>query len=210
MDSYSSTSRDGLVSNLDTRAALSQLLASVAVAVAGGDMRLLRHFDSAAELYRMVAGNDLDATDRRTLAHMLTQDAEGLWLVPEFRISSGDGDRLLEARALAGLFLFDEDIVWLARGREALKDQFRRLRALIEGAESLRLQVKRISAANGEERIDLRSGRRLRFMSGGRSAGRGLSVDCCLLDGSLKEIETLRANLWPCMRSRPNPQLVIA
>jgi hypothetical protein len=165
--------------------------------------------DAALELYRMT-GQDLDEVDQRTLAAMLAHDSDGQWLQPEFLNPSGDGSSLLEARALAGLLLLDEDIVWAIRGREVLKGRLRRLATLIEGSVELHAQVARVRFANGEEQIELRSGHRLRLKHAGHAL-RGLSVDCVLLDGyvSLREIEAHRMTAWPCMRSRPNPQLVI-
>lgn len=165
--------------------------------------------EAIAELYRMVTGQEFEPWQLATLADMLACGYDGQWTAREFRIHTGQGAQLLEARALAGLFVLDEDLIWARRGREALRGQFRRLRALIEGSDWLRQQVRRVGAANGEERIELRTGRRLLFMHGGNGL-RGLSVDCVLLDGYLNDIDTNRTNAWPCMRSRPNPQMVIA
>jgi hypothetical protein len=167
--------------------------------------------DAASEMYRMVAGRDLDEWQRTMLGEMLTRGPDGKWTTPEVRAGL-DARPLLEARALAGLFLLDENVVWSTARAEATKEAFGRLRALIEGAEALRLQVRRCSAANGQQAIELRNGHRLRFMTRTRSSGRGLSTDCHIADEWLdaRTDPHVLTDIKLSMVARRNPQLVTA
>ena len=72
---------------------------------------------------------------------------------------------VLEARELAGLFLFKEQLILhCAHEMKTANEAFRRILDLIDGTPDLRRQVLRIMRSKGEEGIELRTGQRLRFV----------------------------------------------
>lgn len=167
---------------------------------------------AAAELYRMVSGQQLLAEEAIAVHRMLKQDVDGKWSEPTCR--GWFSGAVLEARALAGAFLLGEHrIVWSTYAYPSTHDAFRRLRDLIDGAEALRLQVKSIRAARGEERILLRDGRLMQFTHRAYSRygrGRGLSADCLLLDEAGRgDLEDALAAYAPVLAGKPNGQLVV-
>jgi hypothetical protein len=165
----------------------------------------------AVELYRMVSGEQLSATDAIALGKLLERDTDGKW---ENRRPRGwFSGPVLEARALAGVFLFGEQqIVWSTYLYQSAQEAFRRLRGLIDGSDALRLQVKRHSAARGDERIDLHDGRQFRFIHRGNPrSGRGLSADCLLLDEAGRDdLNRTLDEAVPMLHGRPNSQLVVS
>ena len=110
----------------------------------------------------------------------------GLWAAKHIGCSvprqNGKGC-ILEARALAGLLLFDEKmIVHSAHEVRTAQLGFRRLKSYFENYDDLRRKVAGIGNAVAREYIRLRSGQEVRFVTRSKSAIRGFSADCLLLD----------------------------
>jgi len=110
----------------------------------------------------------------------------GLWAAKHIGLScprqNGKGS-VLEARALAGLLLFDEQmIIHSAHEVRTAQLGFRRLKAYFENFDDLRRKVVGIGNAVAREYIRLRSGQEVRFVTRSKSAIRGFSADCLLLD----------------------------
>lgn len=167
---------------------------------------------AAAELYRMVFGQQLTAEEAAALYKMLERDASGKWSEPTCR--GWFGGAVLEARTLAGVFLLGEQrIVWATYLYQSARDAFCRLRDLCDGAEALRLQVKSSRATRGDERILLRDGRQVQFIHRAHSRygrGRGLSADCLLFDEAGRgDLEDALAAYAPMLAGKPNAQLVV-
>lgn len=132
----------------------------------------------AAELYKIVTGEELESNSR--LADMFAVEPDGRWTL---RVVHGATGQLLAARAFAGLLLLDEQLIWSFYRNVTLRDVFKRTAAALDGSDALRGQVQRIRRANGEQQIEMRSGARLRFINRDRGrGGRGISADCHLLD----------------------------
>lgn len=165
---------------------------------------------SAVELYRLITGEDLSERQAQVLERMLSTDDAGRWVA---RVAEADNRRVLEARALAGMFLFGEDLIWSFYRSRQLAETFERIALLVDQPDMLGSQVGRVRRANGAQSIQLTSGRRLTFRL--RSVGglRGISADCHLLDEAMGERHDTRAEVHAvAMHScagRPNPQLVI-
>ena len=112
--------------------------------------------------------------------------SDGLWAAKHIGLScprqNGKGS-VLEARALAGLLLFDEKmIVHSAHEVRTAQLGFRRLKSYFENYDDLRRKVAGIGNAVAREYIRLRSGQEVRFVTRSKSAIRGFSADCLLLD----------------------------
>src|SRR4051812_15158094 len=93
---------------------------------------------------------------------------------------------ILEARELAGLFLYGERlIIHSAHQFDTSKEAFERILTLIEGTPELRAEVSRISRSHGEEGVELRNGQRLRFRTRTKGGGRGFTCDTLMLDEAM-------------------------
>lgn len=115
---------------------------------------------------------------------------------------------VLEARELAGLFLFGEQLILhSAHEFKTAQEAFRRVLALVENSDDLRKRVARVRTSHGEEGIELRSGQRLRFVARSTGSGRGFSGDCVILDEAMVLPESALGALLPTLSARPNPQI---
>jgi len=172
---------------------------------------------SAGEEARQLAasaGLHLDPWQVRALDSMLGERDDGRWAAFEFGLvvprQNGKG-AVLEARELAGLFLFDEQLILhSAHEFKTAQEAFRRVLHLVENTEHLRQRVKRVRTSHGEEGIELDTGARLRFVARSTSSSRGFSADLIVLDEAMSlNAETMGAML-PTLASRDNPQVVYA
>jgi phage terminase large subunit-like protein len=112
--------------------------------------------------------------------------AGGLWAAKHVGLScprqNGKGS-VLEARALAGLLLFNEQmIIHSAHEVRTAQLGFRRLKSYFENFDDLSRKVAAVGNAVAREYIRLRSGQEIRFVTRSKSAIRGFSADCLLLD----------------------------
>lgn len=115
---------------------------------------------------------------------------------------------VLEARELAGLVLFGEQLILhSAHEFKTAGEAFIRIQHLIENCDDLRRQVLRVARANGEQGIELRNGSRLRFIARSKGSGRGFSGDLVILDEAYELGAQAIGALLPTLSARPNPQL---
>lgn len=121
---------------------------------------------------------------------------------------------IFEARMLAGLFIFNEELIlYSAHEFKTAGEIFRRVLGLIEGAPKLRRRVKAVARSKGEEGIELLptercpSGQRLRFVARSTNSGRGFSADCTIWDECQNLPDASVDAMMPTMLARPNPQL---
>ena len=164
----------------------------------------------AAEL-AATAGLVLDDWQRHVLDVALGERADGSWAAFEVGLlvprQNGKG-AVLEARELAGLFLFGEQLILhSAHEFKTAAEAFRRVLSLIENTDHLRKRVKKIRTSHGEEGVELLSGARLRFVARSTGSGRGFSGDCVILDEAYNLGSESMAALLPTLSARPNPQL---
>jgi hypothetical protein len=164
----------------------------------------------AAELAESV-GLFLDDWQRFALDVALGERADGRWSAFEVGLTvarqNGKG-AILEARELAGLFLFDEQLILhSAHEFKTAQEAFRRVLFLVDNHDHLRKRVARVRTSHGEEGIELMSGARLRFVARSTGSGRGFSGDCVILDEAYNLGAEQMAALLPTLSARPNPQL---
>jgi hypothetical protein len=165
----------------------------------------------AVALCRDVAGLKLDPWQERVFTAALGERSDGKWAAFEVGVAvsrqNGKGG-LLEARELAGLFLFGERlIVHSSHQFDTSLEAFRRLLGLIEDAPELSRRVKRVSRSHGEEGIELKGGQRIRFRTRTKGGGRGFTGDLLILDEAMFLPETAIGALLPTLSARPNPQV---
>ncbi len=156
-------------------------------------------------------GLKLLSWQENVLEAAMGERADGLWAAKHIGCSvprqNGKG-ALLEARALAGLLLFDEKMV-IHSAHEVRTAQigFQRLKAYFENFDDLRRKVSSIGNAVAREYIRLRNGQEVRFVTRSKSAIRGFSADCLLLDeGQILGDEQWEAILYT-VSARPRHQI---
>lgn len=165
--------------------------------------------DLACE-YAESVGLDLDPWQRHVLTHGLGEVA-GHWAAFEVAITvarqSGKG-AILEARELAGIMLFDEQMI-LHTAHELKTSEEARLRMehLCESSPDLDRQVRRVVRANGKESIEFRNGARIKYIARSRGSGRGFTGDLLVMDEFMILNSEPVAALLPTLAARPNPQV---
>jgi phage terminase large subunit-like protein len=157
------------------------------------------------------AGLILDPWQQVVLEAALGERPDGRWSSLEVGLvvprQNGKG-AVIEARELAGLFLFGEDLILhSAHEFKTAQEAFRRLLHLVETTPDLDRRVARVRTSHGEEGVELVGGGRLRFVARSNSSTRGFSGDCLILDEAFRLPPHAVASLLPTMSARPNPQL---
>jgi hypothetical protein len=113
---------------------------------------------------------------------------------------------ILEARELAGLFLpevHEHLITHTAHEFKTAQEHFGRIYACIEQLPPrLRRLVKHVYEANGSESVEMRDGRRLRFLARSSGSGRGFSGDLVVLDEAMILFLMSISALVPTMAAR--------
>ncbi|HEY0773913.1 MAG TPA: hypothetical protein VGD51_07525, partial [Nocardioidaceae bacterium] len=160
------------------------------------------------------AGLILDPWQRYVLDRALGEREDGKWAAREVSCwvprQNGKG-AIIEARVLAGLFLFGEKrILWSAHEYKTAADGFLRIRELIQQAPAFDALVKRYWEGSGEQGIELTTGQRLKFIARSRGSGRGFSGDLIILDEA-QELTLLQMKaLFSTMSAKSvtgNPQI---
>lgn len=137
--------------------------------------------DAAEECIELAdsVGMYLDESQQYTINVGCGERADGKWAAYEVGDAesrqNGKGDTKI-ARALAGLFLWDEPLmIWTAHEFRTANESFLRIVGVIEGSDELRRQVLRIRYGNGEQAIEMLDGRRLKFAARTGGSGRGFA-----------------------------------
>jgi len=122
---------------------------------------------------------------------------------------SGKGS-ILEALELAALFLDDFEVDLILHSAHEFKtaaEAFLRIQSLISGSPVFERRVARIRTSNGSEAIELKNGKRLRFIARSKGSGRGFAADLVILDEAFNLGDDEMAALLPTLSTRPNPQV---
>lgn len=158
------------------------------------------------------AGVTLDPWQDLVLDRMLRYRDDGKWACPTCLLvvprQNGKGEVLI-ARMLAGLYLFEEELItYTAHLFNTAQEHFRRIAYLVEDTPALSKRVKSIHTANGKESIELKPtaarprGQRLRFLARSEKSGRGFTGDCVILDEAYDIPELILDALIPTMSAR--------
>jgi hypothetical protein len=165
----------------------------------------------AVELARQ-AGLLLDDWQRFVLRKALRKRRNGKWSAFEVCLilarQNGKGS-VLEALELAALFLFDDVrlILHSAHKFDTAADAFRRILGLIEANPDFASEVAKVIRSHGSESIELKNGKRLRFIARSSGAGRGFAADLVILDEAYDISDDAMASMLPTLSTRPNPQV---
>ena len=171
-----------------------------------------------------IAGLVLDPWQADALTTMLGVKPDGRWSCFEYcewvSRQNGKGG-ILEARALAGLFLLGEELImWSAHEYKTAMEAYRRVKRLIR---ALGVQVDprndklwdvdgrlvKIVDTNGEEGLEcLDTEQRLKFIARSKGSGRGFSGDVNIIDEAFAYTADQHTALLFTMGARQNPQLI--
>lgn len=146
-----------------------------------------------------------------TYLNPFTKEWERMWAARDVGLvvarQNGKGS-ILEARQLAGLFLFGEKtIIHSAQDFATSGEHFRRIASLIQDTPLLNKELKGAYEANGKERIELKNGARLLFKTRTKKLGRGFSPQLVVLDEAMFLDEESMMALRPTLSAQPNPQI---
>jgi len=163
------------------------------------------------------AGLHLDPWQRQVLIDAMGERADGKWSAFEAAVivaRQNGKSAIFEARCLAGLFLFNEELlIYSAHEFKTAQEIFRRILALIRANPAFSRRVKMVSRSKGDEGIELLptpecpDGQRLRFVARSTGSGRGFSGDLNIWDECQNLGDAPVDALMPTMLARPNAQL---
>lgn len=161
-----------------------------------------------------LAGLVLDPWQEHVLQTTLGERADGKWSALEVGLivprQNGKGS-VLEARELAGLFLFDErTIIHSAHEMKTAVEAFIRIRDLCRNTPELDEQVRAYYQSNEKTAIELKNGARLRFMARSDGSGRGFTGDVIILDEAYNLPQATLQAIFSTMSAKSitgNPQL---
>jgi hypothetical protein len=157
-----------------------------------------------------LAGLILDPWEAYVLDYALGEGVDRRWAAAEVGLCvprQNGKNVILEARELAGLFLFEEDLlIHSAQHFKTAKEHFLRLLASIEGTPEFSRRVKRIIRSHGEEGIELTDGRRILFFARTKSSGRGFSAPFVAFDEAMFLAESTLGALLPTQAAQENRQ----
>ena len=167
--------------------------------------------DDAVALCAAV-GLSLDPWQEHVVRGMLGERLDRRFSAPQVGVvvprQQGKGV-ILEARALAGLFLLEERyIIWTAHELKTAQAAFLRLRGWIDGSPELSAMVRQMYTGNTENSIVLNDGRTLRFLARTHGSGRGLTADALILDEAYALKQAELAALMPTIATSENPQTI--
>jgi phage terminase large subunit-like protein len=169
---------------------------------------------SADDAIQLVAevGMPMDEWQQIALRTMLGERADGSWAAQECGIvvSRQNGkNSVLEARELAGLFLFGEArIVHSAHQAATADEAFKRMRNLIESTPWLDSEVAKILGSPGRQSIRLKSGGEISYRTRTKGGARGFSAPVVIFDEAQELSGEQIAAIVPVTSSFPNRQLV--
>jgi len=156
----------------------------------------------------------LDEWQQGVLQASLGEDADGKWAATRVGLSvprQNGKTALFEARELAGLLIFGEELILhSAHLVPTALEAFQRIKSYFENYDDLGKKVRRIREANGEQGIEMMNGQRLKFMARSKGGGRGFSADVLLLDECQELPDTTWAAILPTTSARENPQIWLA
>ena len=170
--------------------------------------------DAAVEAIELAAsaGLVLDPWQQTVVRAALAERSDGSWAASEvgFLVARQNGKGgALEAIVLHGLFLVGDPLtLWTAHQFKTTAEAFLRIRGWVDGSDDLRRLVARVTTANGDEGIELRSGPRLRFVARSKSSGRGFSPQRVIFDEA-QELSTLAVEaMLMATSAQPNRQTI--
>lgn len=164
-----------------------------------------------------LAGRPLDASQRVAVDCLAAYGPGGAWQAFEAAViegrQNGKTGGIVLPITLTDLFLWADAadrIIWTAHLFRTSRDAFLDSIGLIDGCDELRQRVRKVSAAHGEESIELTTGARLEFLARSAGGGRGLGGKRLVLDEALFLRADAMGALLPTLAARQNTQVIYA
>lgn len=155
-------------------------------------------------------GVTLDPWQVDVLADWMARQPSGKWAAPSCggSVPRQNGKSLLvQARAAAGMILFNETVIYTAHLQKTATETFEEMRDFFEN-DTIRKYVAEVRGALGREQIILRSGARIKFLARTRNGGRGQHGDLLIFDEAQELDETAQGSFLPAISASLNPQTV--
>ena len=152
----------------------------------------------------------LDPWQADILCDWLARTPAGKWAAPTCggSVPRQNGKSLLvQARAAAGMVLFNEQVIYTAHLQKTATETFEELRDFFE-TPKLRRYVAEVKTAIGREQIVLKTGARIKFLARTRNGGRGQHGDLLVIDEAQEMDENAQASFLPAISASLNPQTV--
>ena len=154
----------------------------------------------------------LDPWQADVLCDWMAVGPNGKWLsktcggsVPRQNGKTG----LLEARAEAGMLLYNEQVIYTAHLQKTATETFEEMASFFDSP-NLRRYVKDIKTALGREQIILQSGARVKYLARTRNGGRGQHGDLLIFDEAQELSLDAQASFIPAISASLNPQAIYA
>lgn len=180
--------------------------------------------DDAIDL-AAVAGIDLDEYQQYVLRNGLGEGDGGRWLAYEVLVLAprqNGKNVILEARELAGLFLFGDRLqIHTAHEFKTAEEAFLNMQNRLRKCELIEHVfgyegdpeapwIRGFRTSHGSESIQLKNGARLRYATRTSGAGRGFSSDLLIIDEAFALTNAQHGAIMPTMSARSlygNPQI---
>lgn len=157
-------------------------------------------------------GMPLDPWQQVALSAMLGVASDGSWTAQEFGLIAARQNgksAILEARELAGLFLFGERrIIHSAHNANTAKEAFDRMAALIRRTPMLWAETEKILGSPGNQAVILKSGAKLSYSTRTKGGARGFSAPVVIFDEAQELTGEQYAAIVPVTSSFKNRQLI--
>ena len=152
----------------------------------------------------------LDPWQQNVLHDWMGRNSEGKWTAGSCGLCvprQNGKSFVVQGRAIPGMLLFKEDVIYTAHLQKTATETFEELKAFFEHPK-IRKYVKEIRSALGREAIVLKNGSRIKFIARTRSGGRGQHGDLLIFDEAQELDDTQQASFLPAISASLNPQTI--
>lgn len=176
--------------------------------------------EDVAQFSAELLGRELDAAQVEAVSALTAYDRRGRWAALEGGVvmarQNGKTAGTITPIVLWDLFTNrrDDRIAWSAHLFRTTRDAFNDHLKLIKNSSWLERKLRRTMAANGNESIELTSGRRIDYVARSKGGGRGLGGELIVVDEALLGWSGAQASaLLPILAARSitgNPMVLYA
>ena len=157
-----------------------------------------------------LGGVKLDPWQENVLHDWMGRDSEDNWASGSCGLAvprQNGKSFVVQGRAIPGMLLFCEDVIYTAHLQKTATETFEELRAFFEHPR-IKKYVKEIKTALGREAIILRNGSRIKFIARTRNGGRGQHGDLLIFDEAQELDDNQQASFLPAISASKNPQTI--
>lgn len=170
----------------------------------------VRSDDTDALRVLKLGGIQLDPWQEGLIHDWLSRDEDGKWASSSCGLSvprQNGKSFVVQGRAIPGMLLFKEKVVYTAHLQKTATETFEELKAYFEHPK-IKKHVKEIKTALGREEIRLKNGSRIKFIARTRNGGRGQHGDLLIFDEAQELDDSQQASFLPAISASSNPQAI--